>query len=484
VATDPLARIDGLFGRAIELTVEGHHRRRLRRLGHADVFALAGGSDLWASGDPPPRRGNQLDVLIDGVEALPAIAEALQAARSHISITGWHLASHFELVPGERPVVLGSLLAELAQRVDVRVLVWAGAPVPAFHPTRTEVSEEVERLVRETQIRCQPDPREHPFHCHHEKTVIVDDGVAFVGGIDMTDFGGDRFDLSEHPARRRLGWHDVGTRLRGPAVADVAAHFAMRWREVTGERLPMIQPCEAAGPSTVQVVRTVAETMYGSVPNGEFRILESYMRALRSAREYIYLENQFLWAPEIVDVLADKLRDPPSDAFRLVVVLPRRANNGQDDTKGQLGRLIAADKGNARLLAATLRSRTGSRTDPLYVHAKVGIVDDRWLTVGSANLNAHSLMNDTEMNVVTDDPELARATRERLWAEHLELALEQVRESDPRALVDEHWIPIAYDQLRRERDGGEPTHHLIALPGVSQRSGRLLGPLAGLIDDG
>jgi phosphatidylserine/phosphatidylglycerophosphate/cardiolipin synthase-like enzyme len=114
----------------------------------------------------------------------------------------------------------------------------------------------------------------------------------------------------------------------------------------------------------------------------------------------------------------------------------------------------------------------------------VGIVYDRWLTVGSANLNAHSLMNDTEMNVITDDAELARATRERLWAEHLELTLDEVRGREPRALVDEQWIPIAHDQLRRERDGGEPTHHLIALPGVSQRSRRLLGPLAGLVDDG
>ena len=328
------------------------------------------------------------------------------------------------------------------------------------------------------------DPREHPIHCHHEKTVIVDDEVAFVGGIDMTDLAGDRFDLSGHPARRRLGWHDVGTRVRGPAVADVAAHFAMRWREVTGEQLVVPEPPPPAGPSTVQVVRTVAETMYESVPRGEFRILESYLRALRSAHDFIYLENQFLWAPEIVDVLAGKLRDPPSDAFRLVVVLPRRANNGQDDTKGQLGRLIAADDGNGRLLAATLRSRTGGRTDPLYVHAKVGIVDDRWLTIGSANLNAHSLMNDTEMNVTTDDPELARDTRERLWAEHLERSPEEVRGRAPHSLVDEQWIPIAYEQLRRERDDLEPTHRLIALPGVSQRSRRLLGPLAGLVDDG
>jgi phosphatidylserine/phosphatidylglycerophosphate/cardiolipin synthase-like enzyme len=483
VRIDPLASIDGLLGRAVELTVQGHHRRRLRRLGHGHAVD-PGGRGPWAAGDPPPRPGNQLDVLVDGARALPAIAEAIADARSHVHITGWHLAAHLELVRGERPVVLGALLAELAQRVDVRVMVWAGAPVPAFHPTRKEVAADVRRLVRGTRIRCEPDPREHPFHCHHEKTVVVDDAVAFVGGIDMTDLAGDRFDVSGHPARRRLGWHDVGTRLRGPAVADVAGHFAMRWREVTGERLAVPEPPAAAGPSTVQVVRTVSEDMYDSVPKGDFRILESYLGALRSARELVYLENQFLWAPEIVDELAAKLRDPPGEAFRLVVVLPRRANNGQDDTRGQLGRLIAADDGNDRLLAATLRSRSAGRTDPLYVHAKVAIVDDRWLTVGSANLNAHSLMNDTEMNVVTDDRELARDTRERLWAEHLELALDEIRGREPRALVDEHWIPIAYEQLRRERAGAEPTHRLIALPGVSRRTRRLLGPLSGLIDDG
>jgi phosphatidylserine/phosphatidylglycerophosphate/cardiolipin synthase-like enzyme len=480
---EPLARIDGLLGRGVELTVQRHHRRRLTRLGQGNCVDPHG-SGLWAGGDPPPRPGNQLDVLIDGARALPAIAEAMTAARSHVHITGWHLAAHFELVRGERPVVLGALLAELAQRIDVRVMVWAGAPLPAFHPSRKEVSAGIQRLVRGTRIRCEPDPREHPFHCHHEKTVIIDDELAFVGGIDMTDFGGDRYDVSEHPARRRLGWHDVGTRLRGPAVADVAGHFATRWREVTGEQLPIAGPLAASGPSTVQVVRTVAEDMYESVPRGDFRILESYLRAIRAAREFVYLENQFLWSPEIVDALVAKLREPPSAAFRIVVVLPRRANNGQDDTRGQLGRLVAADDGHDRMLAATLRSRSGSRTDPLYVHAKVGIVDDRWLTVGSANLNAHSLMNDTEMNVATDDAQLARGTRERLWAEHLELPLEELRRREPAALVDEHWIPVAREQLRREREGAEPTHRLIALPGVSRRSRRLLGPLTGLIDDG
>src|SRR5580693_9354685 len=150
------------------------------------------------------------------------------------------------------------------------------------------------------------DPCEHPFHCHHEKLVIVDGTVAFVGGIDMTDFAGDRFDTSDHPARRRLGWHDVGTRLRGPALADVEDHLALRWRELTGEQLDRPAAPPPAGGHTVQVVRTIANGMYDAIPSGEYRILESYVRALSGARDFVYLENQFLWSPEIVRLLADK----------------------------------------------------------------------------------------------------------------------------------------------------------------------------------
>jgi len=146
--------------------------------------------------------------------------------------------------------------------------------------------------------------------------------------------------------------------------------------------------------------------------------------------------------------------------------------------------LAVADNGAGRLLAATLRSRTGERVDRLYVHAKVGIVDDRWLTVGSANLNTHSLLNDTEMNVVTDDPDLARATRLRLWAEHLEVDAATIAAAEPHAIVDDRWRPIAFEQLERLRAGAPATHRLLALPGLSRRSRRLLGPLVGLVDDG
>jgi phosphatidylserine/phosphatidylglycerophosphate/cardiolipin synthase-like enzyme len=319
------------------------------------------------------------------------------------------------------------------------------------------------------------------MHCHHEKIVIVDDEVAFVGGIDLTALAGDRYDSREHPYREGIGWHDAGTRLRGPIVRDVAAHFALRWDAVTHQALPIPEEPAPAGDTTVQLVRTVPENAYPSVlPRGEFSVLEAYVRALRSARELIYLENQFLWSPEIVHILETKLKDPPSDDFRVVVLLPHKANNGQDDTRGMLGRLIAADDGAHRFLATTIHSRTGETSGPLYVHAKIGVVDDRWLAVGSANLNEHSLFNDTEVDVVTCDEALARDTRLRLWEEHLE----GDPTGAPTAVIDEKWRPIATEQLAR-RERGEPlTHHLIELPGVSRRSRRLMGPLDALVVDG
>ena len=285
------------------------------------------------------------------------------------------------------------------------------------------------------------------MHCHHEKLVVIDDEIAFVGGIDLTDLGGDRYDTPEHPARGRLGWHDVASRLCGPAVADVGHHLAQRWQAVTGERLDApTAPAASAGDVELQIVRTVPEKLYEFAPRGDFRIIEAYLRALRSAQRLVYLENQFLWSPEIVNVLADKLRRPPTDEFRVVIMLPGRPNTGQDDTRGQLGLLAEADGDQGRFLATTIRARTGHTSDRVYVHAKVGIVDDRWLTLGSANLNAHSFYNDTEVNIVTCDPALARETRLRLWAAHLERDIDEVA-GDPSTVIDEFWRPIAVRSL-------------------------------------
>ena len=96
------------------------------------------------------------------------------------------------------------------------------------------------------------------------------------------------------------------------------------------------------------MVRTVPDGIYDFLPQGDFRILETYTRALRSARRFVYLESQFLWSAQVVEILANKLREPPSDDFRVVVLLPAKPNNGADTTRGQLGVLAGADNGAAR----------------------------------------------------------------------------------------------------------------------------------------
>jgi phosphatidylserine/phosphatidylglycerophosphate/cardiolipin synthase-like enzyme len=478
---DSLTLVDSTIGDQLERQVVAHHERRLRKLGRESV--LAPGPGVWAAGDPPPREGNSLELLVDGEAALARVAEALTAARSHVTIAGWEITPDFALTRSGPRLVLRDVLAELAERMPVRVLLWAGAPLPVFKPWRLQALAVRRRLTTGTRIQVALDSRERPMHTHHEKLVLVDGEVAFVGGIDLTDSPIDRFDTSDHPYRRVSGWHDAATVLHGPAVGDVAAHLALRWHGVTGESLAVTWP-QASGSIEAQIVSTIPERLYPDAPTGRFRILESYLRAIRSAKRFIYLENQFLWSPEIVAALRHKLQHPPSPDFRLVILLPSRARSGEDDTRGQLAVLADADEHGERFLACAVYARSaGATTAPVYVHAKIGVVDDEWFTLGSANLNDHSLLNDTEVNVVTRDPGFAREARIRLWSEHLEVPPGGLL-GDPVALVDSHWKPIAYEQQERREAGRPMTHRLARLPHVSRRLRRLAGPLDGLVFDG
>lgn len=476
----PLAdRLDAAVGHQVEAATRRHHQRRLRRL---DSPALtASGSSPWASDDYPPRESNSVIVHIDGAAALTAIAAALDAARSHVHISGWHTSPDFRLTRNPDGPPLRDLLAGLAERLPVRLLMWAGPPVPLFQPTRKMAETSRDEFRRDSRIACVLDARERSLHCHHEKLVVVDDEVAFVCGIDMTALSGDRYDDHLHPPRGGLGWHDAAVELRGPVVADVAAHFAARWTEVAEEAISPPSPPKPAGDVTVQLTRTVPEHTYRFAPSGKFGITETYLKALQRAEHLIYLENQFLWSTEVVDLLCAKLRNPPRDGFRVLLVLPSRPNNGADTTRGQLGRLLAA--GAHRVLATTIYSHEENRTSRLYVHAKIAVIDDQWLTLGSANLNEHSLFNDTEVNIATCDAALARQTRLALWAEHLQRPADQIG-GDPTEVIDSLWRPIAEEQLHRAESGQPATHRLRTLPGVSRRSERLQGPLRGLLVDG
>jgi phosphatidylserine/phosphatidylglycerophosphate/cardiolipin synthase-like enzyme len=480
---NPFEAADLALGRAVERSMVAHHRYRLRRLGRLEALEPPDDGSPWCREAPPARDGCSIDVLIDGDEVLAAIAEAIRGARHSVRLAGWHTAPHFALERDEPPTVLRELLAATAARgVDVRVLLWAGAPLKVFTPARSDVRADAAELSRDTGVRVGLDDHERLLHCHHEKIVVIDDELAFVDGVDLTDLGGDRWDTTRHPARGRLGWHDAGTRLRGPVVADVAEHFDLRWTAVTGDGRPGVQVPARAGDTTIQLLRTIPEHIYDEIHDGAFGILEGYMRALGSARELVYLESQFFWLPEIVALLSEKLREPPSDRFRVVVLLPSKANNGEEDTRGMLAHLVDADGGRGRFLATTIDAVTGSTVDRLYVHAKIGIVDDRWLTIGSANLNAHSFFNDTEVNVHVADAALARQTRLRLWSDHLGVPEDEIA-GDPTDVVDRLWIPIARREGDRQRTGQRREHRLRELAPSSRKLERLLGPMDAIVVD-
>ena len=144
-------RIDRAIGDGIAAVVEAKHRRRLRRLGKPALAAPPGG---WADDAAPARAGNDVTVLIDGQEALAAMVEEIRSARSHVHATGWFMSPGFVLQDSGEPLVLRTLLAEAAARVDVRVLLWAGAPAPVFRPSRRTVRRVRDELRRAGPVKC------------------------------------------------------------------------------------------------------------------------------------------------------------------------------------------------------------------------------------------------------------------------------------------------------------------------------------------
>src|ERR1700737_3052597 len=367
---------DDALGQLVEQLTTSHHRRRLSRVRRNGAIDPPPGG--WAAGEPPPRPGNALTVLVDGAEALEAMADGIAKAQSHVHLTGWHITPTFAMTRGERPIVLKELLAQVAARIPVRVLIWAGVPLPVMQPWRGDVRKVRDELTAGNRIQCALDARERPMHCHHEKTIVIDDRIAFVGGIDLTSFHADRWDTQDHKPRGAAGWHDVAARIAGPAVQDVAENFAMRWQAITGEALPAVATPWPAGDIEVQVVRTVPDGSYPRLPRGDFRILESYLRALRAAQRFIYLENQFLWSPEILAVLRERLGrrpvcggapSPGGGGARLAGLCPRQGGHRRrcldDDRLGQPERALAVQRHRDEPRHARRRARTGDAPPPL-----------------------------------------------------------------------------------------------------------------------
>jgi phosphatidylserine/phosphatidylglycerophosphate/cardiolipin synthase-like enzyme len=406
--------------------------------------------------------------LVDGERFFSALHADLLAAQHYVYVAGWCFTPELPLRRGTTTLLaetrLLTVLGALAERLPVRLLIWGGSLV-LIQPTTV-----VARAAQETMqrvpgdLRYVLDRRARPTHTHHQKAIVIDGQIAYVGGMDLTSIQGDRWDTPAHPLRVGPNWHDVQLRLQGEAVADVEANFRQRWAAVTGEKMPAqrLPTLEPSWQTPVQIVRTIPPRTYPCIPNGEFGIHHAYLRALRGARRLVYLENQYLWSPEVMDALLALLAEPPDPAFRIVLVLPAQAQAGKFDNDQHVAQLRDADKGRGLVeIYCSYSSGIGPEQRaftyrPTYVHAKVAIIDDAWCTVGSANLNERGLITDTELNAVVRDADVARTLRLELWSEHLGLPAEELAGGDPTTLIDDLWTARAAANLAIMDAGDRP----------------------------
>jgi phosphatidylserine/phosphatidylglycerophosphate/cardiolipin synthase-like enzyme len=183
------------------------------------------GDDRWFEGGFAPCRRNTLTPLIDGKEAFEAMLEAIKGAQHYVYIVGWALTPAFSLDRTDEPPspegLLADVLAKVSERVPVKILVWQGSTM-LFQPSKKMTKQAREELLREApRIDVRLDGTARPTHCHHQKVMVVDGQVGFVGGLDLTTLEGDRWDTPGHPLRFGRGWHDVALRVEGDAVADL-----------------------------------------------------------------------------------------------------------------------------------------------------------------------------------------------------------------------------------------------------------------------
>jgi phosphatidylserine/phosphatidylglycerophosphate/cardiolipin synthase-like enzyme len=419
--------------------------------------------------------GNRVEALVHGAEYYRRLLAALRTLRAGdlVAISDWRGDADQRLDgPGTE---LGTVLAGLARRgVEVRVLLWRS------HPSRAHFNEEqnlhLGHVVNEAGGEVLLDERVRGPGSQHQKLVVLrhpgreDEDVAFLGGIDLSHGRGDDErhlgDPQTVPLDRRYGprppWHDTQLEVRGPAVGDLWVTFRERWedptpldhrnpwrarltRRVGQPRHPSPLPelphdPGPAGPHAVQVLRTypAKRPRLPFAPAGERSIARAYHKVLWRARRLVYLEDQYLWSEDIARALADALRRSPE--LRLLAVVPRYPDQDGRVTgpPNRIGQQAAVDlvraAGGDRVGIYNLENEAGT---PIYVHAKVCVVDDVWAAVGSDNLNRRSWTHDAELSAAvldeTGDPReprdpaglgdgarlFARELRLRLWREHL-----------------------------------------------------------------
>lgn len=411
---------------------------------------LRPGRNCWRLDHSPRFRCIQ-----DGAEYFALVRRALLEARHTVFVLGWDIAPGLDLLPHrpatEPPSQLNRLLAWIATRrpeLQVFVLIWEYGSVYALE--RDPFARIRFRIGMPRNVRFDFDG-DHPVGAsHHQKVVVIDDALAFAGGIDLT---GHRWDTPQHrvvnPHRTsKFGkgytpYHEVQSMVNGPAAAALGELARERWRRHGRTDLPTVRPAEAdhwladVDADLVDVDVAISRTY---VPmNGDPAIRECealFLDSIAAARASMYIESQYFTCERIGHALEARLKEP--DGPEVIVVTPEEVSGWlEQKTVGVFrnkvcGALRAADVHGRLRIVHPVASR--AQDVSTFIHSKVMVVDDTFVRIGSANCSNRSMGVDSECDLAIDLSDTAsngaRAgvlhIRNKLLAEHLGKKVDEV----------------------------------------------------------
>ena len=420
--------------------------------GQPNESLLVPGETCWRSAP-----ANRYAAIVDGADYLRHVKSAMLSAHHRIVIIGWDLDYRTAFERGETtldgPNHLGPFLHWLLwkrRELNVYLLKSNLRLLPAFDGFWFGVAP-VSLLNQFTSSRMHfAVDGVHPTGAvHHQKIVVVDDAVAFCGGIDLTIGRWDtRAHLPVDPRRRGPGdpygpRHEVAAAVDGAAAGLLARQAHDRWRAATGQVLarnvPFSSPWPVGlDPSLREIEVGVARTLPKLPQRSEVREIEALdLAAIAAARDVLYLENQYFASRSIAEAIAARLREPHGP--EVVIILPRSSESRLEQESMDSARVLLV-----RLLReADLHGRLGVYWPvagdgvSVYVHSKVIVVDDKLLRIGSSNLNNRSLGFDSECDIAIEArsalvncAQVEREilfTRDSLVAEHLGVSVAAFR---------------------------------------------------------
>lgn len=381
-------------------------------------------------------RADRARLIIDADDYFRAARAAMKAAERRIMLIGWDFDSRIDLGTSDdpaEPARIGPLLPWLVRRrpdLDIYLLRWNFGAIKSLFRGMTAFS--VARWWLNKRIHVKFDSA-HPLGAsHHQKIVVIDDCLAFCGGIDMT---AGRWDTRDHlddnpertfPSGKAAGpWHDATVALEGPIARALAELARDRWHSAGGAELTPIDHRNHCWPDDLEphfrdvdvaIARTHPE--YGD-HDVSHEIEQLYIDLIRRAKRFIYAESQYFASRKIAEAIVERLKQP--DPPEIVLINPAQADGWLEQE--------AMDTARARLWDAIREVDTDQRfrmyhavtqkRNPIYVHAKIMIVDDTVLRVGSSNWNNRSLRLDTECDIAIDADLPANADARAVIAERL-----------------------------------------------------------------